>query len=140
MYKVSDAELHKKGINIVCNDLIAQGYELVDTNYDPETVPQILAKKNGQTCMFLVATEHLPKVGEMDAEVAQGLANSSINKKVLVYFISVGIEDLGEQSRVATSEMQFISIDMPLPTDEQYSEHYPTRVRIDRAPIFSRLK
>lgn len=139
MYKITDVELHKKGINVVCNDLTAQGYEVIDYNHDPHTVPQILAKKNGQICKFLVTTERLPNVGKLDAELARGLTNSSLNDRFLMYFVSVGIEDLGEQSRVATSDLQLLTLDAPLPTDEQYVEHYPTRVRVDRAPKFPDL-
>ncbi len=134
-----DVELHRQGINIVCNDLTAQGFELIDYNDDPKTTPQILARKNGQLCMFLVRTERLPDIGSMDTELAPGFVNYALEKKALSYFIGVGLEPLGEQTHVKILDMQFLSIDMPLPSDAQYIEQYPTRVRVDRAPKFPDL-
>ncbi len=134
-----DAELHRQGINVVCNDLVAQGYELIDYNDDPNTTPQILARKNGQTCMLLVSTERLPDIGSLNTELAPGFVNYALEKKALSYFIGVGLEPQGEQTRVKILDMQFLSIDIPLPSDTQYAEQYPTRIRIDRAPNFPDL-
>lgn len=134
-----DVELHKQGINVVCRDLTAQGYELIDFNDDPQSTPQILARKNGQTCMFLVSTERLPNVGSLDAALAEGFANYAMERKALSYFVGVGLEPVGEQTRVKILDAQLVTLDIPLPSDAQYLEKYPTRVRADHAPKFPDL-
>lgn len=129
-----DEELHRKGVLVAAQFLAGEGFEILQVNDDPRTSPQILAKRNGQPTMIMVAVENLPKIGALDPEIAHGFAGYAMQNRALSYFLGIGLEDLGEQTRVKCNDLQLVSINIPLPSDEHYAEQFPKRVRLDRAP------
>lgn len=90
--KMTEDEIHDFGIEIVANQLIKEGHELVDVNSDPDQNPQIVARLNGQLAFITVRTAVYPRDGEInDQSLIDMLIIHAKNHGAVPYFASVGI-------------------------------------------------
>ncbi len=85
-------EIHGFGIQIVCEEMTKEGYELLGANPSIATTPQIVARKDGRLCFVVVRTDVYPNKGTLagDRELFYNLEHAERND-ALCYFASVGI-------------------------------------------------
>ncbi|HTZ40806.1 MAG TPA: hypothetical protein VMB77_11630 [Syntrophales bacterium] len=85
-------EIHNFGIQIVCEEMAREGYELLGANPSVAMTPQIVARKNGRLCFVIVRTDVFPNKGKLagDKELFYNLEHADRND-ALCYFASVGI-------------------------------------------------
>lgn len=89
---MTEDEIHDFGIEIVANQLIKEGHELVDVNSDPDQNPQIVAQLNGQLAFITVRTAVYPRDGEIkDQALVDNLINHAKNHSAVPYLASVSI-------------------------------------------------
>ena len=55
--------LYEFGIKIVYQNLVENGYKVLNVRMEPEVNPQILAEKDAQKVMVVVRTDFYPRVG-----------------------------------------------------------------------------
>jgi hypothetical protein len=63
---MSDAEIHRIGVQIVRDELQSEGWTILDINVNPGVNPQIIARKNGTLAHVLVRTARHPKKGAVE--------------------------------------------------------------------------
>jgi hypothetical protein len=86
------AEIHHFGVEIVCNQMHVDGFEIVGVNPSPTITPQIVARTNGQLCFVIVRTDFYPNKGKLasDAEFFYNLKHAEENSAIC-YFAGVGL-------------------------------------------------
>jgi len=89
---MTSREIHEFGIQVVCEEMARDGFEIMGANPDPAMTPQIVARKNGRLCFVLVRTDVYPNKGKLagDREFFQNLEHAERNG-ALCYFAGVGI-------------------------------------------------
>ena len=85
-------EIQDFGIQIVYEEMVRDGYEILGANPSLAMTPQIVARKNGRLCFIVVRTDVYPNKGRLsdDREVFYNLEHAERND-ALCYFASVGI-------------------------------------------------
>lgn len=85
-------EIHDFGVQIVYEEMMKDGYEILGANPSLATTPQIVAKKNGRLCFVVVRTDVYPNKGRLadDRELFYNLEHAERNDAVC-YFAGVGI-------------------------------------------------
>jgi len=63
---MTEAEIHRLGVQIVSDELQSEGWTILDINVNPEVNPQIIARKNGTLGHVLVRTARHPKKGAVE--------------------------------------------------------------------------
>ncbi len=94
MERMSEADIHAFGIEIVCGQLEQAEWviESADVFADRTTQPQIVAHKDGEIGFFVVRTDVYPNRGRIEGEeVFQTLVRHAIAHGANCYFASVGI-------------------------------------------------
>jgi hypothetical protein len=89
---MSRAEIHDFGVQIVYEEMMKDGYEILGADPSPAVTPQIVAKKNGRLCFVVVRTDVYPNKGKLadDRELVYNLEHAERNDAVC-YFAGVGI-------------------------------------------------
>lgn len=87
-------EIHDFGVQIVSEDMIRNGYEILGANPSLSVTPQIVARKKGRLCFVLVRTDLYPNKGALTAEreVRHNLEHAE-RHNATCYFASVGIRN-----------------------------------------------
>lgn len=90
--RMTREEIQDFGVQIVCEEMVRDGYEILGANPSLAMTPQIVARKNGRLCFVLVRTDVYPNKGRLsgDREVFYNLEHAERND-ALCYFASVGI-------------------------------------------------
>jgi len=85
-------EIQDFGVQIVYEEMVRDGYEILGANPSLAMTPQIVARKNGRLCFVVVRTDVYPNKGRLsdDREVFYNLEHAERND-ALCYFASVGI-------------------------------------------------
>jgi len=85
-------EIQNFGVQIVYEEMVRDGYEILGANPSLAMTPQIVARKNGRLCFVVVRTDVYPNKGRLsdDREVFYNLEHAERND-ALCYFASVGI-------------------------------------------------
>jgi len=85
-------EIQDFGVQIVYEEMVRDGYEILGANPSLAMTPQIVARKNGRLCFIVVRTDVYPNKGRLsdDREVFYNLEHAERND-ALCYFASVGI-------------------------------------------------
>ena len=85
-------EIHDFGVQIVYEEMVKQGYEILGANPSPAVTPQIVARKNGKLCFVVVRTDVYPNKGRLadDREFFYNLEHAERNNAVC-YFAGIGI-------------------------------------------------
>ena len=85
-------EIHDFGVQIVCEEMLKEGYEILGANPSLATTPQIVARKNGRLCFVVVRTDVYPRKGTLadDRELFYNLEHAERNDAVC-YFAGIGI-------------------------------------------------
>lgn len=85
-------EIHDFGVQIVCEEMLKEGYEIIGANPSPAVTPQIVARKNGRLCFVVVRTDVYPNRGKLadDRELLYNLEHAERNRAVC-YFAGIGI-------------------------------------------------
>ncbi|NPV04593.1 MAG: hypothetical protein HPY67_07665 [Syntrophaceae bacterium] len=85
-------EIHDFGVQIVCEEMLKEGYEIIGANPSPAVTPQIVARKNGRLCFVVVRTDVYPNRGKLadDRELLYNLEHAERNQAVC-YFAGIGI-------------------------------------------------
>ena len=60
---MTEAEIHRLGVQIVRDELQSEGWTILDINVNPKVNPQIIARKDGTLGHVLVRTARHPKKG-----------------------------------------------------------------------------
>jgi hypothetical protein len=63
---LTEAEIHRLGVQIVRDELQSEGWTILDINVNPKVNPQIIARKNGTLGHVLVRTARHPKKGAVE--------------------------------------------------------------------------
>ena len=63
---MTEAEIHRLGVQIVRDELQSEGWTILDINVNPKVNPQIIARKNGTLGHVLVRTARHPKKGAVE--------------------------------------------------------------------------
>jgi len=92
---MTDSEIHAFGVEIVCKQLIKDGWMIESANVeaDVRTEPQIRAAKDGEFAFFVVRTGLYPGRGRFEdgQETFENLVRHAAAHGALCYFASVGI-------------------------------------------------
>jgi len=90
--RMTREEIHDFGVQIVCEEMLKEGYEILGANPSLATTPQIVARKNGRLCFVVVRTDVYPKKGMLadDRELFYNLEHAERNDAVC-YFAGIGI-------------------------------------------------
>jgi hypothetical protein len=85
-------EIHEFGVQIVCERMAGEGFEILGANPSPTMIPQIVARKDGRLCFVIVRTDLYPNKGRLagDKEFFYILEHAERNE-ALCYFAGVGI-------------------------------------------------
>lgn len=84
-------EIHDFGVQIVCEAMTKDGYEIIGANPSLSVTPQIVARKKGRLCFVVVRTDVYPNRGKLsDKDFHQNLQHAERNDATC-YFASVGI-------------------------------------------------
>jgi hypothetical protein len=63
---MTEAEIHRLGVQIVRDELQSEGWTILDINVNPKVNPQIIARKNDILGHVLVRTARHPKKGAVE--------------------------------------------------------------------------
>ena len=63
---MTEAEIHRLGVQIVRDELEGEGWTILDINVNPKVNPQIIARKNGTLGHVLIRTACHPKKGGVE--------------------------------------------------------------------------
>ena len=90
--RLTREEIQDFGVQIVYEEMVRDGYEILGANPSLAMTPQIVARKNGRLCFVVVRTDVYPNKGRLsdDREVFYNLEHAERND-ALCYFASVGI-------------------------------------------------
>jgi hypothetical protein len=85
-------EIHDFGVQIVYEEMMKAGYEILGADPSPAVTPQIVARKDGRLCFVVVRTDVYPNRGKLadDRELLYNLEHAERNN-ALCYFAGVGI-------------------------------------------------
>ena len=85
-------EMHDFGVQIVCEAMLQDGYEILGANPLLAATPQIVARKNGRLCFVVVRTDVYPRKGRLadDRELFYNLEHAERNQAEC-YFAGIGI-------------------------------------------------
>ena len=85
-------EIHDFGVQIVCEAMLEDGYEILGANPLLAATPQIVARKNGRLCFVVVRTDVYPRKGRLadDRELFYNLEHAERNQAEC-YFAGIGI-------------------------------------------------
>ncbi|HEX7504883.1 MAG TPA: hypothetical protein VF336_06420 [Syntrophales bacterium] len=85
-------EIQDFGVQIVYEEMVREGYEILGANPSTAMTPQIVARKAGRLCFVVVRTDVYPNKGRLagDKELFYNLEHAERNNAVC-YFASVGI-------------------------------------------------
>ena len=86
------AEIHDFGIQIVCDRMLGEGFEILGMNSSPLVTPQIIARKDGRLCHVIVRTAVYPNRGKLESEKEFFYYLKHAERyNALCYFAGVGI-------------------------------------------------
>ena len=88
---MTEAELHKLGIEAIVPSLPREGVTVEAVNTDPAESPQIIGKRWGASAFVLVRTACYPKKGELGAAAASQLLALADKHQAHAFFASVGV-------------------------------------------------
>ncbi|HPG72099.1 MAG TPA: hypothetical protein PLT21_08690, partial [Syntrophales bacterium] len=90
--RMTREEIHDFGVQIVYEEMMKAGYEILGADPSPAVTPQIVARKDGQLCFVIVRTDVYPNRGKLadDREFLYNLEHAERNN-ALCYFAGVGI-------------------------------------------------
>jgi hypothetical protein len=85
-------EIHDFGVQVVYEEMMKAGYEILGADPSPAVTPQIVARKDGRLCFVVVRTDVYPNRGKLadDRELLYNLEHAERNN-ALCYFAGVGI-------------------------------------------------
>ena len=87
---LTKAEIHHFGIEIVCNQMQMERFEIIGADPSMTVTPQIVARRDGQLCFVIVRTDFYPNRGSLasDQEFFYNLDHAEKNN-ALCYFAGV---------------------------------------------------
>ena len=90
--RMTREEIHDFGVQIVYEEMMKAGYEILGADPSPAVTPQIVARKDGRLCFVVVRTDVYPNRGKLadDRELLYNLEHAERNN-ALCYFAGVGI-------------------------------------------------
>ena len=90
--RMTREEIHDFGVQVVYEEMMKAGYEILGADPSPAVTPQIVARKDGRLCFVVVRTDVYPNRGKLadDRELLYNLEHAERNN-VLCYFAGVGI-------------------------------------------------
>lgn len=99
---MNSADIHAFGVEILFKQLQKDGWviDLADGLADIHSLPQIVARKDGETAHFIVRTAVYPGRGRFDEgqEVFENLVRSAATVGASCYFASIGIANADGKS------------------------------------------
>ena len=89
---MTEAEIHRLGVQIVSDELQSEGWTILDINVNPEVNPQIIARKNGTLGHVLVRTARHPKKGAVeDSCTVQRCLERASTLRAVCYFAGLRV-------------------------------------------------
>lgn len=90
--RMTREEIHDFGVQVVYEEMMKAGYEILGADPSPAVTPQIVARKDGRLCFVVVRTDVYPNRGKLadDRELLYNLEHAERNN-ALCYFAGVGI-------------------------------------------------
>ena len=90
--RMTREEIHDFGVQVVYEEMMKAGYEILGADPSPAVTPQIVARKDGRLCFVVVQTDVYPNRGKLadDRELLYNLEHAERNN-ALCYFAGVGI-------------------------------------------------
>lgn len=92
MEKLKPQEIVDFGLRYTYGELVKEGYEVLSVRPEPDTDPQILAKKDNELFFIVIRTEVFPEVGDLPSisRISQIQAHA-MKHKAKCKFVSLGI-------------------------------------------------
>ena len=110
--RMTREEIHDFGVQVVYEEMMKAGYEILGADPSPAVTPQIVARKDGQLCFVIVRTDVYPNRGKLadDREFLYNLEHAERNN-ALCYFAGVGIcnaaaTDAGDEAAMGVPERE----------------------------------
>ncbi len=89
---MTNAEIHRLGVQIVRDELQREGWTILDISVDPGVNPQIIARKNGTLGHVLVRTARHPKKGFVeDPHTVQRCLERASTLNAVCYFAGLRV-------------------------------------------------
>jgi len=90
--RMTREEIQDFGVQIVCEEMVKCGFEILGANPSLSVTPQIVARKDGRLCFVVVRTDIYPNKGKLadEREICNSLEHADRNN-ALCYFAAVGI-------------------------------------------------
>lgn len=89
---------HELGINVVGNSITSEGGEVLQVNYKPELVPQMVAEIEGEATLIVVKTVQAPERATLASPIRKELLSMAENRGMKAAFAPVELLSSGQRN------------------------------------------